>query len=92
MAARQATAAAAVAATARQAAAAAAAGTAVCAYHNLVIDWLRNGSSLWLQLPVEELIKGVEGLEWVCNVVGIKLTSKRPQEFVNLLQQMHVEC
>ena len=78
-----------VAAAARAAAAAAA---AVCAYHDMVIDGLCNGPSLWLQLAIEELIEGVEGLEWVCNVVGVKLPPKCPQEFVDLLQHMHVEC
>lgn len=58
----------------------------------MVIDWLCNGSSLWLQFAVEELIEGVEGLQWVCNVIGIKLAPKRPQEFVNFLQSMGVEC
>lgn len=53
----------------------------------MVIDRLCNGPSPWLQLAIEELIEGVEGLKWVCNVVGIKLPPKRPQELVNLLQQ-----
>lgn len=71
---------------------AATAAAPACAHHNMVICRLCNRSSLRLQLAIEELIEGVEGLKRVCNVIGIKLPPKRPQESVNLLQQMCIEC
>lgn len=42
-----------------------------CTYHDMVLAGLCNGSSAWLELAVEELVEGVEGLQRVSNVISI---------------------
>lgn len=50
--------------------------TGAAAHHNMILARLCNRSRAWFQLPIEELIEGVEGLQGVCNVICVQLSAK----------------